>query len=233
MNVGLYQGVAGMVASERRIESIAHNLANLGTPAFKRSSIATQAELVNPGKKAALATVTKKRVDFAQGLLDRTENPFDLALLGDGFFAVEGPGGEMYTRNGSFRVDDKGVLQTIEGHMVAWKGARGRLDAVGQAITIDAAGNVSQGTRRAGQLMVVAFEDQTKLGLGRSGYWRASADMLPVPSRAEVHQGALERSNVNAVDELVQLVSVQRSFDSSASLMDMIDQSYRRLNQKS
>jgi flagellar basal body rod protein FlgG len=230
MNVGLYQGVAAMVAGERRLDAVAHNLANVSTPAFKRLASATEASLVGRGERKTLSTSTVQRHDFSQGTLERTGSPFDLALYGEGFFAVEGPRGEEYTRDGSFRVDDKGVLQTIDGRMVAWNGARGRIDAVGEAVTIDTAGNVKQGGRPVGTLRLVAFDDPSKLALGRDGAWRAPAKLRSHPAHAEVHQGALEGSNVNAVDELVELVAVQRNFESAKGLLDMIDQSYRRLN---
>jgi flagellar basal body rod protein FlgG len=230
MNVGLYQGVAAMVAGERRLDAVAHNLANVSTPAFKRLASATQADYTGRAAKKTLSTSTVQRYDFTQGMLERTESPLDLALYGEGFFAVEGPGGEEYTRDGSFRVDDKGVLQTIDGRMVAWNSARGRIDPVGEPVTVDTAGTVKQGARLVGKLRVVAFDDPSKLSLGRDGAWRAPAKVRSHPAEAEVHQGALERSNVNAVDELVELVAVQRNFESAKSLLDMIDQSYRRLN---
>lgn len=230
MNLGLFHGVSAMTASERRLEAISHNLANLGTPAYKRASTATFASASKYGERGGPLTTIHNRVDFSQGLLDRTENPYDLALMGEGYFAVEGANGPMYTRNGSFRVDDQGVLQTVEGFMVAWQGATGRIDPVGEPVTINPKGLVEQGTRRVGQLSLVNFDNQSQLRLGKDGYWHADAALEPKPTEAEVHQGALERSNVNAVDELVQLIAVQRAFDSAASLITMIDQSYRRLN---
>ncbi len=230
MNVGLYHGVGAMMACERRLDVIAHNLANVGTPAFKRCTPATEARLVGSTSRRFPVTSTSKSIDFRQGELERTGNPYDLALLGAGWFAVEGSAGEMYTRNGSFRVDDKGVLQTVEGHMVAWSGGRGRIDPVGDPMTIDASGVVTQGEGRVGQLRVVAFDDESSLRADGHGYWRAPGDARRAPSQAEVQQGALERSNVLAVDELVELITVQRNFESASSVLDMIDQTYRRLN---
>ncbi len=219
-----------MAAGERRLEAVTHNLANVSTPAFKRLASATEATYSGRRGTRALSTSTTQRADFGQGMLERTENPYDLALYGTGFFAIEGPRGEVYTRNGSFRVDEQGVLQTTDGDMVAWNGARGHIDPIGEGVTIDMSGTVKQGARLVGQLRIVDFDDPSKLALGRDGAWRAPAGASAKLGQAEVHQGALERSNVSAVDELVELVVVQRSFETAKSVVDMIDQSYRRLN---
>jgi flagellar basal body rod protein FlgG len=231
VNVGLYHGVGAMVAAERRLEAVAQNLANVSTPAYKRVTAGTQAKHVGQAGRGFLGTSTARRVDFAQGELERTGAPYDLALLGEGYFTVEGARGPVYTRSGSLRVDDRGVLQTADGRMVAWKGSRGRIEPTGEPVTIDLAGFVHQGARRVGQLDVTAFADESRLVLGRDGYWRADAALERVPAEAEVHQGALERSNVNAVEELVELITIQRSFESASSLMDQIDHTYRRLNE--
>lgn len=230
MSTGLYSGVAAMRASQARLEAITSNLANVSTPAFKRRSSVTHAFVVggNDGRHQDFATRT--RIDFSQGPLERTGNPLDVALLGDGFFAVDGPAGEVYTRAGSFRLDAEGTLLTPEAFPVAWESGGGRLDPAGETVGIDEAGTVFQGQNEVGRLKIVAFEALDELRPGHAGYYEADADLRRTPADTTVHQYALEGANTSAVDELVNLISVQRSFESAANLLRTIDQSYRRLH---
>ncbi len=218
-----------MRATERRLETITANMANLQTPAFKRQSTATHGHIFGEGPKAASSTKTVGYTDFSQGSLERTSNIYDLALMGEGYFAVEGQQGEMYTRNGSFRIDDQGVLLTQEGHQVAWEGARGRIDPSADAVVIDDAGKVSQAGQPVGRLRIVSFADQSMLELRNRGYYEAPVGLIPEASQAQVHQGALERSNVNGIDELVAMIALQREHQSASRLVESLNTSYKRL----
>lgn len=231
MDSGLYSGVSAMDTGQRRMDSIAANLANVDTPAFKRLSTSTQAFHVRRGDRTVPGLRLHQRVDFSQGALQRTEVPTDVALFGEGFFAVDAPAGELYTRNGSFQVDGDGVLQSADGYPVSWESGSGRIDPVGAPLLIDPTGNVSQGAETVGRLKLVAFDAPERLELDRKGYYAAPARLPRRAATAEVHQGALERSNVSAVDELVSMIQVQRSFEVSSNLMRSIDQTYRRLVQ--
>jgi flagellar basal-body rod protein FlgF len=230
MDSGLYSGVAAMRASERQLDAIAANLANVDSPAYKRQNAVTHQFTVGTGERRHDAIVTKSQVDFSQGELRRTGNALDLALEGDGFFVVETPTGEAFTRNGSFNVDEQGVLRTADGHPVAWDGGRGKIDAVGEAVTIDATGVVRQGATQVGKLALVDFASKDALVQDREGYYHAGRGEARSTPTALVHQGAIEESNSASVDELVEMIRVQRNFESAASLVRTIDQSYRRLN---
>lgn len=221
-----------MDVGQRRMDSIAANLANVTTPAFKRLSTSTQAFKVSRGGHDVSGVRLRQQVDFTQGILERTSAPTDVALVGDGFFVVDSRAGELYTRNGSFRLDEEGTLMTHEGYPVAWEGARGRIDSVGAEIVIDPTGTVRQGSNTVGKLKLVSFDDPTQLNIDRRGYFVAPPEMPRNESTAEVHQGALERSNVSAVDELVSMIQVQRNFEVASNLMRSIDQTYRRLVQQ-
>jgi flagellar basal-body rod protein FlgF len=231
VDTGLYSGVAAMRASEKRLEAIAANLANLDTPAYKRTGSASQAFAIEGDPRGHAQVATRHTIDFTQGVLDRTGNALDLALEGEGFFAVESPDGEVYTRDGSFHLDEQGVLQTKDGHPVAWEGARGTIAAVGEAITIDGSGQVRQGSNEVGRIKLVDFADAQRLTRDSRGSWHAPEDLETRAPAGLVHQGALERSNASSIDELVAMIRVQRSFESAAGLLRSIDQSYKRLNQ--
>ena len=128
---------------------------------------------------------TRTRSTTRQGTLVQSDGQFDLALAGPGFFAVETEGGEAYTRNGQFRIDDSGVLQTLEGYPVAWQGARGTIDPTGLAVLVDPEGRVMQGPDALGQLRIVDFEDAGALSQDRRGFYHAQAARSEVPAPRE------------------------------------------------
>jgi flagellar basal-body rod protein FlgF len=229
VNLGLYSGVAAARSSERRLEAITSNLANLETPAFKRVSTGVRAFQLPSGKPDDLALHTQASTDFSQGELELSSSPYHLALRGAGFFTVDGPEGELLTRNGAFRVDDTGELLTQEGHPVAWSGPHAPIDGTGEPVTVDGAGTIRQGTKDIGRLRLVDFVDPGQLEKLGGGYYVAAPALEELPSDADVRQGALERSNVSGVDEMVAMVSIQRNFESAQSVMRLIDQSYARL----
>ncbi len=225
MNQGLYSGVAATRAAERRLEAVTSNLANVGTPAYKGQATATRA--FSLGKDTQVATVFTTRHE--QGDLRRTGDPLHLALDGPGYFLVEGPEGELATRRGDFRLDAAGVLVDNEGLPVAFEGRAARIDPGGPTITIDGSGTVRQGEGEVGRLRLVDFADPDALERLGGGLLRLRPETPPQPATAVVHQGTLEQSNVSAVNQLVELVQVQRSFESASRLMGLIDQSYRSL----
>jgi len=232
MNVGLYRGSAAMAVNERRLEAITSNLASVGSTSYKRVATAEHGRAVRGGETAGdrIQVDTFNVRDWSQGPLLRTAVPTDLALMGQGFFAVESPGGEVYTRDGHFFLTDAGQLMTEEGFPVAWDGVRGNLDPVGEPIRVDTAGNVFQGARRAGRLAIVDFPARDRLELDELGYYQASPALQRTPAAAEVHQGALEGSNVSSIDEMVALIQNQRAFEATAQTVRMISQTYERLN---
>lgn len=219
-----------MAAAEDRLETVATNLANASVNGYKRrTATVTSFDTVLRGR-VQRQTAISKGLDFTQGLVVNTGNTFDLALTGEGFFAVEGPQGEAYTRNGRFHIDGDGVLQTQEGFPVVWDGPRGTIDYRRERPYVDPEGHVYQDDIQIGQLKLTSFQSIGELEPRGSGYFQPVPGQRKAPHRAELVQGALERSNVNAVGEMISMISIQRGFESSARLMQMIDQTYRRLN---
>jgi flagellar basal-body rod protein FlgF len=229
VNGGIYSGIAAMDSAQRRLEAITSNLANLSSTGYKRLSTSTQSFQASLRGKLEPQISTRTVLDFSQGVLRNTGNPYDLALHGSGFFAVETSEGEVYTRNGQFRVDAEGLLQTIEGYPVAWDGARGTIDPLGVEVSVDEEGLVRQGDVEVGRLRIVDFEETGRLEFDRKGFYHASGSMRETTSTAVVRQGTLEGANVSAVDEMVAMIATQRSFESASKLMQTIEQSYRRL----
>ncbi|MEW6073614.1 MAG: flagellar hook basal-body protein [Planctomycetota bacterium] len=230
MNVGLYRGAGALHAQQSRLEAIARNLANLSTVGYKRETEALRQHVV-PGRGGERrGVVIERTVDFSQGDLRRTGLPYDLALYGEGFFAVEGPDGEMYTRDGSFRLGPDGTLLTAEGHPVAWAELQRPIDPQSaHPPVVDGDGTVRQGGGDIGRLRIVDFADDQKLRPDGQGYWHAPADLSEATATAMVHQGALEESNATGIEEMIEMIGVQRQFDSVARAMKSIQESYSRL----
>lgn len=229
MTGGTYSGVAALRAQEKRLEAVAHNLANANTPAFKRNTSVTEAFTIVNRNSVDEQPRTRHQRSYVQGSLNRTGVPTHLALYGEGFFAVEGDDGERYTRDGTFRVDDEGVLQTSEGYPLAWDGPRGRVEPTGMPITFEPDGTVKQNGQALGQLRIVDFAEPQALELDGSGFYYAPVGLAEIPSEAAVHQGALEGSNSSPVDELIELIRIQRNFESVTRMMAQVDQTYQRL----
>jgi flagellar basal-body rod protein FlgF len=230
MDTGLNSGVAAMKSAEKRLETITSNLANVTTHGYKRQNAVVRTFSIGTGASKHPEIATQHTTDFTQGELEHTSNPLDLALDGDGFFAVDSPSGTAYTRNGQFRMDDQGVLLTQEGHPVQWSGSRPTLRPSAEPITVFESGEVHQGASVIGRLKIVSLSSLQDLSLKTDGEWVAPQGVRERPSDALVRQGSLERANVNSMDELVAMVVAQRNFESSSTLMRSIDQTYKRLN---
>ncbi len=150
--------------------------------------------------------------DFSQGALRPTGSPLDLALAGKGFFAVDGPSGSLYTRNGSLRLSPSGTLVTSEGYALRTvSGAKLQVDPSG-AIEVSVEGDVQQNGQVLGRIDIADFADASTLSKEGSSYFRSA-----VPSQrasgALVRQGQLESSNVGASESAVRLVAVMRQFE--------------------
>jgi flagellar basal body rod protein FlgG len=231
MDIGLYQGVAAIRSNEKRLDTIASNLANLSANGYKRQTSVTRSFTVGQGDRKHAEIATQQATDFTQGQVERTGNTHDFALDGDGFFAVDTPTGRAYTRDGRFHLDGEGTLLTADGHPVAWEGSRGRVQPTGEPIVADASGTVRQGEASIGRLRVVDFDDVQRLEQDSRGMWRAPRGLEEKPATAAVRQASVERANVNAMDELVAMVVAQRRFENSTTVMRSIEQTYKRLNQ--
>lgn len=227
MNHGLYSGVAAMRSAERRLESVTLNLANAATPGYRAQTSSTRTFSVGALGHEQLTTGLSTR--HTQGDLTPSGDPLHLAIEGPGFFAVEGPQGELLTRRGDFSLDASGVLVNYQGLPVVYEGRAGRIDPLGEPIAIDGAGTVRQGTNEVGRLRVVDFEDPAALERISGEFFRAPEDARERATEARVRQGSLEASNSSAVDQLIELVGVQRSFESASRLMGLIEQSYKSL----
>jgi flagellar basal-body rod protein FlgF len=210
---------SGLRARMESLDLLANNIANASTGGYKADrefySLYTASEAAGDDPLQAMPLIESHWTDLAQGVLRATGSPLDIALDGKGFFAVNGPGGPLYTRNGNFRLAPDGRLTTQEGYAVrATGGAPLVLDAA-RRIEIAANGTVSQDGNPIGQLELAAFP--TTAGLTKQGanYFRVSDPNLrpAAPIETTVAQGQLEGSNAGAAEGTVRLVSVMRQFE--------------------
>jgi flagellar basal-body rod protein FlgF len=223
------------VGLRQQVDVIANNVANLSTAGFRREELAfaTHVERLDlPGDSLALAKVAATHTDLSPGALERTGNPFDFAIDGAGFFAVETAAGTRYTRDGRFSTNQLGELVTTTGHRV--------LDDGGAPILIPA--QVSDLTLSSDGTL--SAPDGTPLGvLGvrdlPEGFLRREADGLfatavePEPAlAARVVQGFVEGSNVNPVRELTDLIEAQRAYERGRAMLDSEDERIRRMIEK-
>ena len=216
MNSGYYAACAGLQAQSQALEVIANNLANINTNGYRgqlplfRSLLAGSTEFSDPLNQAInnFSTLGGSRTDLTAGNLERTGNSLDLAIEGNGFFAIQTQSGTLYTRNGNFQVSTDGHLTTTTGDFVL--GEQGPVTLPSGEISISPDGTISAAGAIAGKLRVMEFlPDSTPEPAGHA-YYSAPPAAVRVASNSYVRQGMLEASNVNPMTAVVDLLMVQR-----------------------
>ena len=201
------------------LDMLANNIANASTSGYKADRefyslyAAPEAAGVISGPDT-LPLIERPWTDFSQGELRPTGNPLDLALVGKGFFSVDGTGGPLYTRDGSFRVSAGGQLVTAEGYAV--RGVDGNPIELSSSAPVEISpdGTVVQDGQTAGQIAVVDFADPAGLSKQGHNYFRPAPELSAAPASAyEVQQGKLENSNASNAEGAIRLVSVMRQFE--------------------
>lgn len=197
---------------------LANNVANAATGGYKSDRefyslyVAQEADSM---PTSTMPVIERPWTDFSPGLLNSTGNPLDVALSGNGFFAVNGPGGPLYTRNGSFRLAKDGHLTTADGYAVRDTGGNSLTLQGSGPIRIAPDGTVTQDGAAVGQLQIADFTSTAGLIKRGSNYFQA-ADASVIPSAAQgtsVEQGQLEASNAGSAESAVRLISVMRQFE--------------------
>ncbi len=190
---------------------LANNIANSGTVGFKSDK-----EFYSLYEQE-LPMIQQQWIDFSQGMLTPTGNALDLSLSGQGFFALNSPKGTIYTRTGQFQISKSNQLQTAEGYTLRDTKNNGLPITVDPTQPIDIAkdGTVQQNGQTIAQIELGSVENPAQAMAKMGGAYFISMPMgkqIPVPD-TEVHQGALEQSNVPVADAAVRLVSIMRQFE--------------------
>jgi len=151
---------------------------------------------------------------FDQGRIDYTHRSLDLAIDGEGFFVIDTPLGERFTRSGSFTLTEAGLLSTYGGNLVL--GAGGPITIQGENIEVAPDGKVVVDGEEMDRLKIVAFSDPQNLDRQGNTFAPSNEQYHEVDfGHTQIVQGALERSNVNPIDEMVEMISLHRGFEAS------------------
>jgi flagellar basal-body rod protein FlgF len=220
LDSGFYAACQGMRTQSQVLELIANNLANVNTTGYLagQSSFysifaSSRGTLRDPLNQALndFDSADQTTLDLTSGNLQRTGNPFDLAIQGEGFFAVKTKAGTRYTRNGNFHVSPTGELTTAAGDLVL--GAKGPVMVPAGQVSISGDGTVSVDGAAAGKLRIVAFVPGTQIEAEGDSLYSAPAKTAVPALDSSVRQGMLEASNVNAIASVVNLLTVERNHE--------------------
>ncbi len=235
---GVYAAATGMITQRERLDAIANNVANISTTAFKRlqpisrgfyqvfseevgrfASPRGSADI--PGGGSALDATAE---DFSPGAIVDTGNPLDVAIDGTGFFVVRTPIGERYTRAGDFSLNSEGQLVTQDGDPVLGQG--GPIITRGSSVTISPVGDVIVDGNPAERLRIVDFAQPYKLiRHGRNLYSPvAETNGAPVET-PNLRSGALERSNVNPIEEITAMIDASRTYEAQQRIIITLNES--------
>jgi len=227
----LISAASGMKARMESLDMLANNIANSGTSGFKADR-----EFYSLYQQE-LPLVENRWTDFSQGTVLATGNPLNMALSGTGFFALNGPAGTLYTRNGSFQVSKSNQLETPDGYTLRNALDQGRPIKVDptQDIVIGKDGTVTQAGQPVGRIEIgqipSAATQVAKLGTSYFALVSGGGSATPAPT-TEVLQGQLEQSNVPVADFAVRLVSVMRQFEMLQKAMNIGSQMSREAIQE-
>ena len=221
MQNGLYVAVSAQVAIQRRLETIADNIANMNTVGFRATGVSFESQVAEAGETrlnyvSSGANYVSRRI----GGLVKTGNPLDFAVQGDGWFAIQTPSGTAYTRDGRARIDESGALRTLNGDAILDAGgAPIILNSSSGELTVSSDGMISQNGHQVGAIGLFAIDPAASLTRAENSGVVPDRPATPILdfTREGVVQGAVESSNVDPVREMTRLIEVTRAFDGVAA----------------
>ena len=230
MGNGIYIATSGAIAQSKRLDVVANNVSNTATSGFKAQRTTFREQLIEEQNvQSILVRMDTADTDYSAGSLRQTGGELDLALVGDGFFAIETPRGPRYTRAGEFRIDATGALVNGVGYSARARGG-GKIQIAPETmrVTVDQSGRVFADDAEIGQLELARFR---KDALTREG-----ANMFSVEEGAQpiddeppvVQSGFIEKSNVNPIRGVVDMVKISRTHQ---ALMRMIE-AYQQIDSR-
>lgn len=231
---GLYTAATGMISESIRTDVISNNIANVNTTGYKKDEAintdfasvllkrVNDGEVKEVGKLGRGTVVSDVVVSQNQGAVRKTDNDFDLAIDGKGFFVIDTPKGERYTRNGSFMRSSNGELVTSDGYKVM--GNAGAITVSENAeFTVSPTGEIVVDGVATDNLRMVDFAEGVKLDKEGSSLFKAPAGTRTNEATGTVIQGSIEMSNVNVVGEMVKLITAYRAYETNAKAVQSQD----------
>lgn len=255
----LFTSATGMIAQQMNIDTVAHNLANVNTTGFKKSRVNFQDliyETIKPaGAETAQGTSIPEGIQighgvrpsaiakiFTPGAAMQTGNPLDVMIEGDGFFQIMLPDGTIsYTRDGSFKMNEQGRVMTTDGYPIEPEIA---IPQDAEMITVGTDGRVSVRVpgnntfTQVGDIQLVRFPNPAGLDarLGHNLLMETQASGAPVPGQPGLDglgitsQGFLENSNVQVVEEIIQMIIAQRAYEANSRTIQTADEMLQTAN---
>lgn len=231
MQSSLYVALSAQLSLQRRIDTIANNIANSSTAGYRTEEVKFETLLSRtPADPVAFASTGDTYLSRRAGEFVKTDNLLDMAVEGDAWLAINTPAGQVYTRDGRMRMSDTGDLQTLNGHAI--------LDAGGAPIQLDPTagppriardGMITQNDRQVGAVGLFTIDANAKLT--RSENSGVVPDQPATPAldftKVGIAQGFVERSNVNPVMEMTRLIGVSRAFDAISTALSDSENSLR------
>jgi len=230
MDSSLYVSLSAQLALNQRLDTIAHNIANVTTPGFRGEGIKFDSLVSDLGSNSIdYASIGRSYINTQGGEIVQTGNPLDVAIKGDVWFALSAGKTQVYTRDGRLQMAPDGQLLSIEGMPVVDPGgAPIKLDPRAGAPVISSSGAITQRGKQIGALGLFALDPAAKLSYFRNSSVVSDLPATPVvdTDRVSVVQGAIENSNVNAMSEMTRLISVTRAFENVQSAVSDTEKSY-------
>ncbi|MFW5962066.1 MAG: flagellar basal-body rod protein FlgF [bacterium] len=230
---GLYTAASSMTSTQKDLNIVSNNLANSNTTGFKKDIAVKESfpeMLINKleGKtKNPIGTLgTGVRLqgtftDFSRGQMRNTENAFDFAIQGEGFFVIETPNGTHYTRDGNFTLNETGELITQQGYRVLGKDGPIQVDS-NIDVKVDEQGRFFVGGLESEQLQIRHFNDPSVLSKTGDNLYTSNVEG-EIAENIVVKQGYLEGSNIDTVQEMVKMIEVNRLYESNQKVVQSID----------
>lgn len=248
---GLYTSTMGLQDNEKRLEIISNNLANVNTNGFKKDKPATSSfsdvmtQIIggeqeesgsskkNIGKLALGVGINEVVTDYKQGSLVKTDNPLDFAITNSNlsFFCIDVANGsgqtqEMYTRDGAFTINSLGQLVTKDGNIV--KGENGSITLKGTNINVNSDGTIVEDGQVVDKLLIKEFADSKGLKKQGNNLIADTANSQTEESNGQIVQGSTETSNVNSINEMVDMINVMRAYESNQKVLQAHDQTLQK-----
>jgi flagellar basal-body rod protein FlgF len=220
MYAGIYSAASAMDAAERTHELTAHNLAAAHIPGFSRR--------MDVGQASEQPSGPQTHIDFTPGSLQHTGRPLDVALVGEGFFTVQGTdGNSLYTRAGDWFLNSEGQLTTVDGLPVLAGGQPVRLPPTASEndLTVSETGELRVGEQSLGTLDLVKFDNPNDLQPVGHTLFHAPPELALTPATARVQQGVRELSNVSIPLELVRMLAGVRNYEAAQKAMQTLAKS--------
>jgi flagellar basal-body rod protein FlgF len=229
MQSSLYVALSGQVALQKRLDTIANNIANMNTGGYRAEEVSFSTILSRAGATpTAFATSGENYISRRAGEITSTGNPLDIAVQGNGWFGLQTPDGLAYTRDGRLHIDASGALKSVNNYPIVDAGGAGiLLDPSGGPPVISQDGMILQNGRQVGAVGLFSIDASARLSRYDNSSAMSSLPGTPVLDFTAngVMQGMSEGSNVNPVLEMTKMIDVTRSFESASNAIQSTESS--------